>query len=149
MNQDITTTMLENGNLLIQIKGGIRRVNGRRMVYCPTAPTQNILEPVSAKGDADDGLRLAVAKAHIWTELLESGKIKTISDLASQLKTDASYISKLLRLTTLSPNIIEAILNPEVKKEVPTPSDNELSISRLIQSFPELWHEQEKELIAQ
>ncbi|MBF0285081.1 MAG: hypothetical protein HQL51_11560 [Magnetococcales bacterium] len=52
-----------------------------------------------------------VAKAHKWLRLLESGKAASIRAIAEQERIDESYVAKVLRLTLLAPDIIEAILD--------------------------------------
>jgi len=47
---------------------------------------------------------------------------------------DGSYVTRILKMTTLSPDIVEAITNGE--------EPNGLSLARLTRSFPEEWSEQ-------
>ena len=51
-----------------------------------------------------------VARAHRWRELLEAGQYPTIRALAADLGVDNSYVARILRLTLLAPDLIEAIL---------------------------------------
>lgn len=69
----------------------------------------------------------AVARAFRWQRMLESGQFATIKDLAAAEKINSSYVSRVLRLTLLAPDIVEAILDgrqpegvtlPELMKEV-------------------------------
>ena len=53
----------------------------------------------------------AVARAFRWRRMLESGQFATIKDLAAAEKINSSYVSRLLRLTLLSPNIVQAVLD--------------------------------------
>jgi hypothetical protein len=53
----------------------------------------------------------AVARAFRWRRMLESGRFATINELAAAEKINASYVSRLLRLTLLAPDIVEAILD--------------------------------------
>ena len=43
--------------------------------------------------------------------MLETGRYGTIDELAAAEKINSSYVSRLLRLTLLSPDIVEAILD--------------------------------------
>jgi ParB-like chromosome segregation protein Spo0J len=52
-----------------------------------------------------------IACAFHWQELLESGRFTSIRELAKAVGKNHSYIARLLRLTLLAPDIIEAILN--------------------------------------
>jgi hypothetical protein len=67
-------------------------------------------------------------------EILETGQVKSISELARNLEVDSSYVTRILKLTTLAPDIVEAIINGE--------EPDGLSLARLIKSFPEEWSEQ-------
>jgi hypothetical protein len=53
----------------------------------------------------------AVARAFRWRRLLEGGQFATVQELAAAEKINASYVSRVLRLTLLAPNIVEAILD--------------------------------------
>jgi hypothetical protein len=53
----------------------------------------------------------AVARAFRWRRMLESGRFTTINELAAAEKINASYVSRVLRLTLLAPDIVEAILD--------------------------------------
>jgi len=43
--------------------------------------------------------------------MLETGRFATIDELAAAEKINSSYVSRLLRLTLLAPDIVEAILD--------------------------------------
>jgi len=58
----------------------------------------------------------------------------SIASLAKRLKVDHAYVSRLLHLTLLAPDVIEAILNGK------EPSG--LSLARLNKAFPLEWEEQ-------
>jgi hypothetical protein len=53
----------------------------------------------------------AVARAFRWRRMLESGRFATINELAAAKKINSSYVSRVLRLTLLAPDIVEAILD--------------------------------------
>ncbi len=59
----------------------------------------------------DITLMKAVARAFRWRRMLESGRFATISELAAAEKINPSYVSRVLRLTLLAPDIVEAILD--------------------------------------
>ena len=83
-------------------------------------------------------LVIALARAHQWQRLLDEGRVASISELAKRLKVDHAYVSRLLHLTLLAPDIIGAILGGH------EPSG--LSLARLHQGFPVEWEEQRREL---
>ena len=53
----------------------------------------------------------AVARAFRWRRMLETGRFGTLAELAAAEKINASYVSRVLRLTLLPPAIVEAILD--------------------------------------
>lgn len=54
-------------------------------------------------------LQLALARGHRWLAMLESGKVKFLKEIAAREGIDASYVSRMVNLTTLAPDIIAAI----------------------------------------
>jgi hypothetical protein len=82
----------------------------------------------------DCSLALLVAKAHRWLKDLEEGRARSIQELALLEKLDPSYLSKVLRLTLLAPDIVVLILagkQPDV-----------MTWKRLSRPFPMEWAEQ-------
>jgi len=60
---------------------------------------------------ADTTLVKALARAFRWRRMMETGRYGTIDELAAAEKINSSYVSRLLRLTLLAPDIVEAILD--------------------------------------
>lgn len=56
-------------------------------------------------------LKLALARGHRWLEMLESGEDKSLRELASREDLDNSYVSRMVKLSTLAPDIVAEILN--------------------------------------
>lgn len=81
----------------------------------------------------DNTLVKALARAFRWKRMLESGEFATIAELAEREAIAPSYMTRVLRLTLLSPDIVEAILdgrhNPEVE------------LTRLSEPLPFAWAE--------
>lgn len=74
----------------------------------------------------------ALARAFRWRRMLETTRYPTIDD--SPINTP--YVSRILRLTLLGPNIVEAILNGYYSGTLPT----------LIGPFPVEWTSQQDTL---
>jgi hypothetical protein len=53
----------------------------------------------------------ALVRAHRWRRRIESGQAKSITDLAEHESVTVAYICRLLPLTCLAPEIVEAILH--------------------------------------
>ncbi|QFT94260.1 hypothetical protein FIU86_15525 [Roseovarius sp. THAF9] len=83
---------------------------------------------------ADNTLVKALARAFRWKRMLESGEYATIGDLAKREGIAHSYMTRVLRLNLLAPNIVEAILDG---KQGP-----ELTLARALEPFPLDWEKQ-------
>lgn len=88
--------------LTVVIPLSVKPRGGRKAIVTPA-----IME-VEAKQDIT--LIKAVARAFRWRRMLEAGQFGTISELAAAEKINASYVSRVLRLTLLAPDVVEAIL---------------------------------------
>jgi hypothetical protein len=66
--------------------------------------------------------------------MLETGRYGTIDELAAAEKINSSYVSRLLRLTLLSPDIVEAILDGRQAEGMTLPG--------LMEPFPVEWGRQ-------
>jgi hypothetical protein len=76
----------------------------------------------------------AVARAFRWRRMLETGRFATINELAAAEKINSSYVSRVLRLTLLAPEIVEAILDGRQPEGMTLPA--------LMEPFPEDWTRQ-------
>ncbi|EPX83038.1 hypothetical protein ruthe_02983 [Rubellimicrobium thermophilum DSM 16684] len=101
---------------------------GRKAIALP--------DGASAPRRPDDALVKALARAFRWKQILESDEFATIAELAEREGIAPSYLTRVLRLTLLAPDIVEAILEG---KQGP-----ELTLARLMDGFPEEWEVQRK-----
>lgn len=76
----------------------------------------------------------ALTRAFRWKRMLESAEFTTIAELAEREGIALSYMTRILRLTLLAPDVVEAILDGT---QVP-----ELALSRLLEPFPVDWQKQ-------
>jgi hypothetical protein len=84
----------------------LQRRGGRKLIMTPEGAS-----PPAAKPRRDDTLVKALVRAHRWRRRIESGEAKPITDLAEQEGVTDAYVCRLLPLTCLAPDIIEAILD--------------------------------------
>jgi hypothetical protein len=91
----------------IRVPISIRRRGGRRLVLAPDG-TDVTMEPLCRH--IDNAVVKAIARAFRWREMLESGQYQTIREIASAEKINESYVGRVLRLTLLAPEIVEAIV---------------------------------------
>lgn len=83
----------------------------------------------------------AVARAFRWRRMLESGRFGTINELAAAEKINSSYVSRVLRLTLLAPDIVEAILDGR--------QSDATRLDLLLTPAPTLWASQRSALRAE
>lgn len=83
---------------------------GRKIVLRPNADAQGDASMSAAGGDPNP-LAQAVARGFAWRAMMDTGQWANQRALAQHLGIDRSYVSRLIRLTLLAPDIIEAILD--------------------------------------
>jgi hypothetical protein len=86
----------------------------------------------------DSTLVKALARAFRWKQMLESGEFATIAELAEREGIASSYMTRVLRLTLLAPDIVEAILDGKQGPEV--------TLARVLEPFPSEWAAEPKRL---
>ena len=82
----------------------------------------------------DSTLVKALARAFRWKRMLESGEFATIAELAEREGIAPSYMTRVLRLTLLEPDLVEAILDGQQGTEV--------TLARALGPFSVKWSEQ-------
>jgi hypothetical protein len=80
----------------------------------------------------------AIARAFRWRDMLESGEYATVREIASAERINETYVGRVLRLTLLAPDIVEAVLGGRQPAEV--------TLAGLMRPFPVTWREQSTEL---
>jgi hypothetical protein len=63
-------------------------------------------------------LQLALARGHRWAAMLESGEVISMKEIARREGVNDSYVSRMVNLTTLAPDIVAAILDESLPPEV-------------------------------
>jgi hypothetical protein len=103
------------------------------------APEGSELAP-SAKPQPDGTLVKALARAWRWQKLLDDGVYTSVSEIGYAENISKSYISRILRLALLAPDIVEAILAGRM--------DQGLMLERLEQSLPANWQVQRQHALS-
>lgn len=124
------------GTLTVSVPMTFKKRGGRKLVIGPDGE-----ECWPRHARIDSALIKAVARAFRWRKLLESGAHATIEDLAKAEKINASYVSRILRLTLLAPEIIEAILDGRQARD--------LQLEALLKPMPVEWEGQTAATCAQ
>jgi hypothetical protein len=120
---------LELDTLTIRIPIRLQRRGGRKLIVTPEGAAASARKP-----SRDDTLIKALVRAHRWRRHIESGRAKSITDLAEQEGITDAYVCRLLPLTCLAPDIVEAILDGRQPKG--------LRLAELLGNGPLAWEEQ-------
>ena len=92
--------------LTVRVPLTFRKRGGRKQVVSPEGASWG-----QPRACIDNTLVKAIARAHRWKRLLESGRFASVTELAEAEKINQSYLCRVLRLTLLGPDIVEAILD--------------------------------------
>jgi hypothetical protein len=116
--------------LRLKVKARLKRV-GREMKL--------VVHNADDRTAADPGLLRVIARAHDFQELLMQDSELTVPAIASQERLTIGYLSRLLRLPTLAPDIVSAIINGKHPVEL-----SAKRLMRLALKLPTDWDEQRK-----
>ena len=104
-----------------------KEYSGHRRVVIP-APGADRMKQQS--------LLRAIRNGQRWMEMLINGEAKNITDLAAKLGLKPPYVTRVLGLNNLAPDIVEAIVNGA--------EPDGLSIAQIMKNIPEDWNEQRR-----
>lgn len=111
-----------------------RRRGGRAVIVLPDG-SRGVQR---ADATVDNTMVKALARAWRWQQLLMDGTYATIEQLAEAEKINASYVSRVARLASLAPAIVEAILDGKHPAH--------LTMKDLMAPFPLEWEQQGEHL---
>ena len=106
-----------------------RKRGGRKLVVTPDGAEW------APRPRVDNAMVKALARACRWRKMLDEGVHATLEDLARAQGRSATYVSRILRLSLLAPEIVEAILDGR------QPAD--LQLDDLLAGFPLEWERQQ------
>lgn len=112
--------------ITIQVPFRVVKRGGRKEMHLPDGAT--------TARKPDSTLVKALARAFRWKRMLASGEFATITELAEREGIAPSYMTRVLRLTLLAPDIVEAILDGKQGPEV--------TLANLMEPFPVDWKAQ-------
>ena len=108
-----------------------RRGGGKRIV----APDGSELATAS-RPQPDGTLVKALARAWRWQKLLDDGVCTSVTEISEAEAINKSYVSRILRLALLAPDIIETVLEGR--------SDQALMLEQLEGPLPASWEQQRR-----
>ena len=84
----------------------IRKRGGRKLILTPDG------EPASppTRARLDSALLKALARGFRWQKMLREDDYQTLEEIAEVESINPSYVSRLLRMALLAPEIVEEIL---------------------------------------
>ena len=117
--------VLDNGNVLVTVPISLRFRAGRKRLIFQGNDSLEI-----------DPLAMNLARAYRWQALIDSGTYSNTTELAEATGKDPAYISRIIRLTLLAPEIVHAILSGTLQRSVP--------LEKLRKEIPIRWEDQKK-----
>ena len=120
-------------SVTVRVPITIRKRGGRSLVVSPDG-TVGALPPPRAR--IDSTLIKALARAHRWKRMLDEGRYGSVSELAEAERLDRGYLGRILMLTLLAPDIVEAIMDGRQPAE--------LGVHVLREGVPVEWGEQRR-----
>ena len=124
-------TSHEIETLTIRIPVRLQRHGGRKLIMTPEGSAAPAPNP-----RRDETLVKALVRAHRWRRKIESRQAKSITDLAEQEGVTDAYVCRLLPLTCLAPDVVEAILDGRQPKG--------LRLAEMLANGPLAWEEQRR-----
>ncbi len=121
------------GRLAITVPIRIKQRGRRKLVTLPSGET---VAPKRPWDDAPTPMQLALARGHRWLAMLESGGAGSLREIADKEGVDNSYVSRMINLTCMAPDIVAAILDDTLPDHV--------TLFDLAVDPPRLWEEQRK-----
>ncbi|MEX0827628.1 MAG: hypothetical protein WD005_01620 [Haliea sp.] len=118
--------------ITVHVPFRVRKHGGRKLMVSPGGD----VEP--ARPRVDNSLVKAPARAHRWKRLLEDGHHTSLTELARAEGINRSYLCRVLRLTLLAPDLVEAILEGRQPEG--------LTLKVAMRSKSVVWEEQRRSL---
>jgi hypothetical protein len=116
--------------IAVRIPMAWKRRGGRKVIIAPDGG--DAWEP--ARPRPDETIIRALARAHRRKRMLEEGKFRSAAEIAEAEGATHSFVNRMLRLTFLAPEIVEAILEGRRAKR--------LMLEELMGSMSSVWEEQ-------
>jgi site-specific DNA recombinase len=130
VDPDLAKITAPRDEFTVCIPARLKRCSGEvRLVIPPGHAKELRLRPNSP-------LIRALARAHTWKDQLLSGQIPSVCAIANEEGVTERYVSRILRLAFLAPDIVDAILSGY------QPAD--LELERLLTGIPVGWDEQRR-----
>jgi len=127
---EVDVVAASNGSMNVTIPIKITRRGRRKVVTMPDGSAM----PSRVWDTAPTPIQLALARGHRWLGLVASGTARNLTEVAEMEGMDRAYVSRMVNLTTLAPDIVAAILDESLPDHV--------TLFDLASGTPLLWDEQ-------
>ena len=118
--------------ITVRVPIAIRKRGGRKVVLAPDGMQH---DPSTLRcQQIDNAMVKAIARAFRWQDMLENGICSTVKEIATKVVINQSYISRVLRLTLLAPDIVEQIVDGRQPPGT--------TLASLLAKLPVRWKEQ-------
>ena len=114
--------------ITVQVPFRVVKRGGRKEMQLPDSATQ--------PRKTDNTLVKALARAFRWKRMLESGEFASISELAEKEGIALTYMARLMRLSLLSPELVDAVMDGHQPANI--------TLANLMDPFPADWKEQHR-----
>ena len=84
-----------------------KKRGGRKVIVSPDGPHHGNPAPMAT---IDNTIIKAIAQAFRWQKLLDNGTYGCLEEIARAEEIGSSFVSRVIRLALLAPDIVEAIL---------------------------------------
>ncbi|WP_373505738.1 hypothetical protein [Aestuariivirga sp.] len=122
-----------SASVTVTVPFAVRKRGGRKLIITPDGTSAKPQPRVRV----DSALLKALARGFRWRKMLEASDFTSIEEIAEAENINPSYVSRVLRMTLLAPEIVEAILAGKQPEG--------LTMARAMQPFPIEWkHQQTK-----
>jgi hypothetical protein len=126
---------MTTATITVRVNLAIRKRGGRKLVVLPDGAIQ-AATPAVAHTRADPALVKALARAFRWQKLLDEGRYASITEMAAAEKIERGFLGKMLQLTLLAPELVEAVLDGRAPENLALPA--------LLGPFPLGWAGQQQ-----
>ncbi len=96
---------VSNGQRVTVVPLTIKRRQNRKVLTPPPSSTSD-----ATVGGFDESMIRTLGKGFHWQRQLDEGRYPHVSDLARKQKLERGWVSEILRMTLLAPDIITAIV---------------------------------------
>ena len=121
---------LDRRSLIVRVPMTFKTRGGRKLVVSPDGvPTW-----AAPQTRIDNTMVKALARAFRWRRFSETGEYATIEEISAAEDINPSYVSRILRMTLLAPEIVEMIVDGSQPAE--------LTLAKLTKPFPVEWSKQ-------